>query len=100
MLTIITGRVSPLGADDVEELIRSWRRFAGTEDDVGTHHLTNLLVHLVNGLGDGLVSDESAHLDGVTDVVTVKANHLTMLVNIGPGHAVPPAVPIVLDRLR
>ena len=98
-ITIVTGRLSPLGADDVDELIRSWRRFAGTEDDVGTSHVTNLLVHLVDGLGDGVVSDKSAQLDGVTDVVTVKASHLSMLVNIGPGRAAPPAVPIVLDRL-
>jgi hypothetical protein len=53
----------------------------------------------VEEIGDGCVSLDSAHLDGVSDFTVVRANHLSMILNIGGGSRTPLAVPIVLDRL-
>ena len=61
-----------------------------------------MLGDTVNGLGDGCVSIESAKLKGVDDFSLVTGNHLSMVVRIGPAKAddrIPPAIPIVLDRL-
>jgi hypothetical protein len=58
-------------------------------------------VDAIDGLGDGCVSVASAKLDGVSDFALVHANHLGMILNVGGARrATPPAIPIVLDRLR
>lgn len=56
---------------------------------------------LVAGVGDGCVSIESTRLEGVEDHVIVRANHLSMIRPFGAsaGTEVPPAIPIILDRL-
>ena len=54
---------------------------------------------MVNGLGDGLVSINSARLEGVTDMVMVEADHMGLIVNVLPSDRRPPAIAIVLDRL-
>jgi len=62
-------------------------------------------------LGDGVVPMSSAVLDGVDDVVILKANHRGLVRNIELGVAIrqmgslapmdePPAIQVVLDRLR
>lgn len=53
-------------------------------------------------LGDGVVSIDSAQLDGVPDVVKLEGNHRTMLVTLmgKADPATPPgAIPVILDRL-
>jgi pimeloyl-ACP methyl ester carboxylesterase len=60
-------------------------------------------------LGDGVVPEASARLPGVPDTVVVGANHRSMICSLRPVAAVrdalrldpsvPPALPIVLDRL-
>ncbi|MCI0676667.1 MAG: alpha/beta fold hydrolase, partial [Phycisphaerales bacterium] len=54
---------------------------------------------LVDGLGDGLVTIDSARLDGVEDFTLVTANHMGMLFRLMPSRQRPPAIPIILDRL-
>ncbi len=69
------------------------------------------LERLGDELGDGVVPIASATLPGVDDVVFVHANHRAMVRNIELGEAIrsmnglpaaptPPAIEIVLDRLR
>lgn len=69
------------------------------------------LEKLTQELGDGVVPMSSAVLDGVSDVVTLQANHRSMIRNVELGEAVrqvggltesvePPAIQVVLDRLR
>lgn len=61
----------------------------------------------IGSLGDGLVSAESAALPGVTDTVRLEANHRGMVqrsqlleaLGLGQPGAVPPAIPVILDRL-
>jgi pimeloyl-ACP methyl ester carboxylesterase len=50
--------------------------------------------------GDGCVSVDSARLEGVDDFVVLRGNHMSVLWNGPLSDDVPPAVPIVLDRLR
>lgn len=67
-------------------------------------HLDNLetgLLGIIGGMGDGAVSLASTHLEGVSDVVVVEANHFGMLRNVIPGiDRVPPAIPVILSRLE
>ena len=69
------------------------------------------LEKLKQELGDGVVPMSSAVLDGVTDVVIVEANHRSMIRDVELEELVrqiagaekagpPPAIEIVLDRLR
>ena len=62
-------------------------------------------------LGDGVVPMSSAVLDGVDDVVVLSANHRGLVRNVELGEAIrqfnglepsdePPAIEVVLDRLR
>ena len=69
------------------------------------------LEKLSKELGDGVVPMSSAVLDGVEDVVILQANHRALIRNVELGEAMrqlgglpssdePPAVAVVLDRLR
>lgn len=69
-----------------------------------------------NSFGDGVVSVDSAKLEGVDDVVELVGNHRTMLVTLSvagavrtvvhtpepqsPGASVPCAIPVIIERLR
>lgn len=69
-----------------------------------------------DSLGDGVVSADSARLQGVDDVVELVGNHRTMLVTVSvagavrtvthtpepdsPGESVPCAIPVIIERLR
>jgi hypothetical protein len=56
---------------------------------------------LLDMLGDGAVPLHSTPLEGVGDYVVVEGNHLTIIRNYNPWQErTPPAVPIILDRLR
>ena len=90
-------------ADHARRLARSdvaprWlqRMAASPETDL----VTSLLGAAVRGLGDGLVTLESARLAGVDDFVVVEAEHLTMILNVLPAERTPPAIPVILDRLE
>lgn len=68
------------------------RLVEGVESDAGTA----LVLPLAEKLGDGLVSLESARLDGVP-LFRVSGNHLSIIRNISmSSERVPPAIPIVL----
>lgn len=95
-ITIIAGRISPIGGADVERLARLVQRLSGAEH---AERVPEVLGAAVRGLGDGLVTIDSARLDGVDDFVIVGADHQSMIVNTFSGDTVPPAIPIILDRL-
>ncbi len=101
LYTIVAGSVSPLSGQEIDRLEGAWERFAGDAraGAYGSGRAWGLLKALSRGLGDGIVSTDSARLAGVDDVVIVEANHLSMIVNVFSSERVPPAIPIVLDRL-
>jgi pimeloyl-ACP methyl ester carboxylesterase len=109
-MTIVAGRMSPLESDDVADLADRLRRTARSAnapkwltdllDDVECES-ADFLDEAVRGVGDGCVTLDSARLGSVDDVEIVEANHVSMIVNVVPGSAkVPPAIPIILERLR
>ncbi|MFW5652679.1 MAG: esterase/lipase family protein [Planctomycetota bacterium] len=85
------GRIAPFGLD-VEVDPDAWNE--------SVDNLESGLRAVVSGVGDGAVSLVSTRLEGVTDQVIVEANHFGMLRNVIPGSdRVPPAIPVILDRL-
>jgi len=110
-ITIVAGRMSPVQADDLAALGGKLRRAARSVNAPqwlqtalarGDASATSLLDEAVRGLGDGCVTIDSARLAGVHDFVLVEANHVSMIVHIvaTPSGDPPPAIPIVLERLR
>ncbi len=102
-VTIIAGSASPISAPELQSMAEQLDKMGtskyGKLFDGGTLH--DAADDLIDGLGDGCVSLESTRLDGVTDYIIVPANHLSMIRNFtSHSQRVPPAVPIILDRLR
>jgi pimeloyl-ACP methyl ester carboxylesterase len=97
-ITCIVGNASPVNMNDVREFESKCADLFN--DGKNSQKFSKAVEQLASGIGDGCVSIESAHLDGVTDEVFIEANHRTMLRTIpvisqGP----PPAIPIIVDRL-
>lgn len=91
-ITIIAGRASPVAKAEIDALLERLPNANG--------ELRSSLREVVDGVGDGCVSIASTRLAGVRDHVVVMGNHLTMLRQVAPGFPpVPPAVPVILDRL-
>lgn len=107
-ITIIAGRVSPLSEAELDKLAARMGRLAEGEDtpfwlrrllDPRSDGGPSLVAAAVRGLGDGLVTLDSARLEGVDDVVVVEGSHASMMVRLFPSDRTPPAIPIILDRL-
>jgi pimeloyl-ACP methyl ester carboxylesterase len=98
MLTL-AGVTSPWSEDEIERWIEGRRREASDDQRAQLDALGASLGSLTRGLGDGLVSVESTRLEGV-EHQTVEGTHLTMIRNLTKDSPrVPPAVPIIVDRL-
>lgn len=85
-------------------------------DSESARALAGYLDGAIELLGDGVVSSDSMQLDGVADTVEVKANHRSMIrrIRLTPNSALsaaaagaaggraepPPAIPVILDRLK
>jgi len=94
-MTIIAGAMSPVKQDKLDK----FRQHLTPDMKDAMDNLMASLVELSDGVGDGAVSVDSTRLDGVLDHVVVKGNHATMLRRVVSRKRVPPAVPIILDRL-
>ena len=82
-----------IAKDQAKELANLIDDSTGSESD-------SLVVPLAEGIGDGLVSLESATLPGVP-LFRVSGNHLSIIRNVSEtSERTPPAIPIVLDLLR
>ncbi|MCK4873074.1 MAG: hypothetical protein KAS72_10145 [Phycisphaerales bacterium] len=100
-ITIIAGDVSPVTVGRIEPLIHVLREAAPDDLAESISELDRALRGLAQEFGDGVVTLESTRLDGVDDYVIVPGNHITMIRNVRSGNErIPPAVPIILDRLR
>ncbi len=107
-ITIVAGRLSPLDAGEVEELLGQIEAMALREDtppwvrrlaEPGPEGAASLIQAAVRGLGDGVVTLDSARLEGVDDFAVVEAGHQSMITSLLRSDRTPPAIPIVLDRL-
>lgn len=109
-VTCIVGRAVPF--EDLDPMV-----IAGSgalEQIVGSRDAKSIeqgLEQLKGELGDGVVPVSSAVMPGATDIVIVEANHRSMIRSVELGEAIsrftgrpkgpePPAIAIVLDRLK
>lgn len=109
-ITIISGCMAPVKNEDLEWLAHSWilKKMIGEED---AQAVAQSITTLATDLGDGVVPMSSTTLPGVNDVVCVDGfNHRSLLKNfvivdevrdlVGAEKTVPPAIPIILERLQ
>ncbi len=100
-LTIIAGIASPITTDQLGVLDPppAPAPEVAAKDDMAAQ-CRAALESLAEGVGDGCVSVDSAKLTGVTDFVTVQGTHLSTVRNVLESSTdIPPAVPLVLERL-
>ncbi|MFG0247854.1 MAG: esterase/lipase family protein [Phycisphaeraceae bacterium JB051] len=99
-ITCIVGNASPVNMDEVRDFEAKCADLLN--DGQNDQKFSQTIEQLTNGIGDGCVSMTSAHLEGVTDEVVVQANHRTLLRTIPVISTTrqPPAIPIILDRLK
>lgn len=107
-ITCIVGQIAPDDDDLLGDMLDTpiARRLFGERAARSARGLRALF----NELGDGVVPVASARLAGVKDVVLVHAAHRTMLLTLGVERllspitgeppAAPPAIAIILDRLK
>lgn len=89
-MSVIAGVIARDQAEELAQLI----------EDSNVPGDESLVMPLVEGIGDGLVSLESATLPGVP-LIQVSGNHLSIIRNVSEAsERVPPAIPVVLGLLQ
>ncbi len=98
-IQVIAGMVSPWSESEIPAFIRHLEQNLPTETRPTSRVLEKTLVSMGRTIGDGLVSVNSARLNGVP-LTTVQGTHLTMIRNISvSSQRIPPAVPLILKML-
>ena len=99
-MLIIAGISSPWQEEDIKLAVGDIRLKVpedqhGLVDDIGEY-----MINMTHGLGDGLVTVESARLEGVP-LRKVPGTHLSMIRNITiTSERIPPAVPIIVEWIE
>lgn len=97
---IIAGITSPWNESDINRWISDLRLKVSDDRQIWVDEFGKNMIALTHGLGDGLVTVESTRLEGVPHR-TVDGTHMSMIRNVTKGsHRIPPAVPIIVDRLK
>jgi pimeloyl-ACP methyl ester carboxylesterase len=97
---IIAGITAPWSETDIEHWLSTVIETGGRDTSQELEQISSIMKSMSNGLGDGLVTVESARLDTVP-FVTVPGTHLSMIRNITmTSDRVPPAVPIIVQQLN
>ncbi len=100
-ITIISGNTSPVTAEQLRQLKPVVQQNANPSTTKSAGDLMDSLAAVADGIGDGLVTLESARLKGVEDFLIVQGNHLTIIRNFtADSDRTPPAIPIILERLQ
>jgi pimeloyl-ACP methyl ester carboxylesterase len=99
-MLIIAGITSPWNESDIKRWVNNVRKKVSAEQQQWVDELGENMISMTHGLGDGLVTVESTRLQGVPHR-TVEGTHLSMIRNVTKSsRRIPPAVPIVVDRLK
>ena len=98
-MLIIAGISSPWQENDIKRVFGDIRLKVPKNqhelvDDIGEY-----MIEMTHRLGDGLVTVESARLEGIP-LRTVEGTHLSMIRNITTSRRIPPAVPIIIEYLK
>lgn len=108
--TAIIARMADVTPPDLSELTDSWlfRRIAG---DAEIESIAGAIRSASLEVGDGVVPESSARARTIDDTVVLRSNHRDMIATVRPIEAlrraidpeaperVPPAIPIILERL-
>jgi pimeloyl-ACP methyl ester carboxylesterase len=99
-MLILAGITSPWSEKDIKRWMNSLHQKVSGGQEKLIDKIGNYMISMTHGLGDGLVTVESTRLDGVPHRL-VEGTHLSMIRNITiESHRIPPAVPIIVDRLK
>jgi len=99
-MLIIAGITSPWQEDDINGMVTDVRKEVPEDQQELVNDIGKYLIEMTHGLGDGLVTLESARLEGVP-LQTVEGTHLSMIRNITTNsRRVPPAIPIIIEYLE
>lgn len=99
-MTSIIGIASPVKIEAIRDLESKFSELLNADGKEKAAAVRLSLEQLVQGLGDGCVSMDSAHLQGVLDEVVLKANHRTLLRTVPlVSHGKPPAIDVIVARL-
>jgi pimeloyl-ACP methyl ester carboxylesterase len=98
-MLVIVGIAATWSDEDIDKLIRSLKTGEAQGDENNLEELRAALHSTSRGLGDGLVTVDSALLPGVPHQ-TVRGTHLSMIRNITEGSdRIPPSIPIIIQEL-
>lgn len=98
-MLVIAGIASPWDDGEIESLEKTLRRRLPESLQATITVLAQTLQSMTHGLGDGLVTIDSARLDGIP-LLTVHGTHLSMIRNISESsRRIPPAVPIITEYI-
>lgn len=99
-MLVIAGIASPWSEKEIESLARSLQNSTSESMRPVIIDLEEMLQSMTNGLGDGLVTVDSARLEGIP-LLTVPGTHLSIIRNLSESsERIPPAVPIIVDRIN
>ena len=99
-MLVIAGVSTPWSVDDIQRWLNDVRAVVPESGSKQVDALGAHLTSMTRGLGDGLVAVDSTRLAGVPHR-TVDGTHLTMIRNVTKSsRRVPPAVPIIVQRLK
>ena len=97
---IIAGITAPWSETEINGWLSSLDEKVRRDSSQEVETIRSVMQSMSHGLGDGLVTVESARLDNVP-FFTVHGTHLSMIRNITmDSDRVPPAVPIIVKRLK
>ncbi len=100
-MTVVAGRLKEITPQRIDAGVRWMRRYCHISDRMA-EALATAAKEVSGDLGDGVVTVRSTRLKGVTDFVLLDASHADIVTNCwtSPSKRVPPAVPVVMARLR
>jgi pimeloyl-ACP methyl ester carboxylesterase len=98
-MLVVAGVMSTWKTDDIESFIQGVKIRLPDRTHEAVAGIGDLLISMAQGVGDGLVSVDSARLDGVP-LCMVQGTHLSIIRNMSvDSERIPPAVPIVIEHL-
>lgn len=99
-MLIIAGITSPWQEDDISSMVADVRKEVPEDQQELVEDIGEYMIDMTHGLGDGLVTVESARLEGIP-LRKVRGTHLSMIRNVTASNTrMPPAVPIVMEYLE
>ncbi len=99
-MIVIAGITAPWSESDVADWLRTIDESIGENRSEEVQKIGTVMKSMSNGLGDGLVTLESARLAHVP-FITVPGTHLSMIRNLTvDSERVPPAVPLIVRLLK